>query len=218
MPEKETTSNCPLCMSAETHGFCRDRMRNYLHCLQCDFVFVPKNYHLSQKEEKARYDLHQNDPDDSGYRNFLSRLFRPLKKKIAPGTHGLDFGCGPGPTLSVMFEEADYECAIYDLYYAPDQSVFRKQYDFLTCSETMEHLDRPHEEFERFLQLVRPGGWIGIMTQLRDNRRPFAHWHYKDDDTHVGFYSRATFEFLADAYHLGLEFHPGSVMLLQTRG
>lgn len=215
MSEEKTASACPLCLCGETLPFWRDRTRAYLHCPRCDLVFVPESYHLPSEEEKARYDLHQNDPDQAGYRRFLSRLYRPMKTKIAPGAQGLDFGCGPGPTLSVMFEEADYACSVYDLYYAPDQRVFETQYDFLTCSETMEHFSRPHDEFEQFLRLVRPGGWIGIMTQLRDAAPSFAHWHYKDDDTHVGFYSRATFEFLAGMYGLGLEFHPDSVILMQ---
>jgi SAM-dependent methyltransferase len=216
MTKQESIINCPLC-AHDGETFHRDRVRNYLRCPRCDLVFVPGKYHLPPEKEKARYDFHQNDPDDKNYRAFLARLAEPVKTKLAPGARGLDFGCGPAPTLSVMFEEADYTCAVYDLYYAPDQSVFETQYDFLTCSETMEHLGRPHEEFERFLQLVKPGGWIGIMTQLYDKAPvPFKGWHYKDDDTHVGFYSRMTFEFLADTYSLRLEFHPDSVILLQT--
>jgi len=47
----------------------------------------------------------KNSPDDPRYRAFLSRLFIPLNERIAPESCGLDFGSGPGPTLSVMFEE-----------------------------------------------------------------------------------------------------------------
>ena len=68
-------------------------------------MFVPRSYHLSAADEKAQYDLHENDPNDPGYRAFLDRLAGPLDKRLAPHSHGLDFGCGPGPTLSVMLEE-----------------------------------------------------------------------------------------------------------------
>jgi len=209
--------NCPLCTHV-TEAFHRDRARKYFRCPQCDLVFVPKCYHLSPEEEKARYDFHQNDPGDEKYRAFLARLAEPVKAELAPGAHGLDYGCGPGPTLSVMFEEDGHPCAVYDLHYADHPEVLEKKYDFLTCSETMEHFYRPREEFELFLQVVRPGGWIGIMTQLREAARPFDQWHYKDDDTHVAFYSCTTFEFLADTYNLRLEFHSDSVILLQTKG
>ncbi|QHI68832.1 class I SAM-dependent methyltransferase [Tichowtungia aerotolerans] len=214
MTKQENTSNCPLC-NALSDPFCADRTREYLRCPCCDLIFVPPKLRLSMEAEKARYDLHQNDSADSGYRKFMNRLFQPLEKKLSPGAGGLDFGCGPGPTLSLMFEEAGYPCAIYDLHYANDPSVFERQYDFLTCSETMEHMYRPREEFKRFLTLVKPGGWIGIMTQLHDHAPvPFERWHYKNDDTHVCFFSTQTFQWLEKTYSLHLEFHSDNVILI----
>jgi len=215
MMKQETTTNCPLCTHNAT-PFLPDRMREYMRCPNCDLIFVPKAHHLPPSEEKSRYDFHQNDPSDPRYRHFLGRLFQPLEKKLPDGARGLDFGCGPGPTLSVMFEEAGYECAVYDLHYANDPSVFEERYDFLTCSETMEHLYRPREEFERFLTLVKPGGWIGIMTQLHDEAPvPFERWHYKDDDTHVCFFSKKSFQTLEKTYGLRIEFQSDSVILFQ---
>lgn len=216
--EKQVSSLiCPLCGSTAP-AFCKDRTRDYFRCSNCDLIFVPAELHLSPEDEKARYDFHQNDPADANYRKFLSRLFNPLEKKLSPGAVGLDFGCGPGPTLSLMLEEAGYKCAIYDLHYANDPSVFEAQYDFLTCSETMEHMYRPREEFERFLMLVKSGGWIGIMTQLHDAAPvPFERWHYKDDDTHVCFFSTQSFQWLEKTYGLHLEFHSDSVILFKKQ-
>ena len=215
MTKQENTTHCPLCAHA-ADAFLRNRAREYFHCPQCDLIFVPPEFHLAPETEKLRYDHHQNNPADSRYRKFLSRLFQPLGKKLTPGARGLDFGCGPGPTLSVMLEEAGYECAIYDLHYANDSAVLEKQYDFVACSETMEHLYHPREEFERFLKLVKPGGWIGIMTQLHDEAPvPFETWFYKDDDTHVCFYSKKTFQWLEKTYALHSEFYSGGVVLFQ---
>jgi len=42
---------CPLCNSNLTEGFQRDSYREYLKCSNCDFVFVSKIYHLSEKDE-----------------------------------------------------------------------------------------------------------------------------------------------------------------------
>ena len=216
MTKQENQSICPLCDHLAEH-FCKGRTREYLRCPNCDLVFVPQKDLLSPAAEKARYDLHQNDPNDSRYRNFLNRLFQPLEKKLAPGARGLDFGCGPGPVLSLMFEEAGYTCDVYDPYYANDPTVFDRQYDFLACSETMEHMFRPGEEFERFVSLVKPGGWIGIMTQLHDEAPvPFDRWHYKDDDTHVCFFSKKSFQTLEKTYGLRVEFHSNSVILFQA--
>ena len=47
---------CPLCNSNLTESFHKDSYREYLKCSNCDFVFVPKIYHLSEKDERARYD------------------------------------------------------------------------------------------------------------------------------------------------------------------
>ena len=216
MNKQQNTANCPLC-TTRSAPFCTDRKRDYLLCPACELIFVSGKDLLPPDKEKSRYDCHQNDSADSNYRNFLTRIFKPLENKLHPGARGLDFGCGPGPTLSLMFEEAGYDCAIYDPYYANNPSVFNETYDFITCSETMEHMYRPNEEFARFIELIKPGGWIAIMTQLHDEASvPFDQWHYKDDDTHVCFFSKKTFKTLAKTYGLHLEFHSDSVILFQA--
>ncbi|MBM4152858.1 MAG: class I SAM-dependent methyltransferase [Kiritimatiellaceae bacterium] len=206
---------CPLCSNPATEPFFTHRKRDFLFCPVCDFVFVPPAFHESPEQEKLRYTFHQHSLNDPGYRSFLERLFQPLKSRLAPNAHGLDFGCGQFPTLSVLFEEAGLSCDNYDLYFAPNRAVFEKTYDVLTCSETIEHFARPREEFERFLQRVKPGGWIGIMTQLRDEAPSFENWFYKNDVTHVGFFSRATFHYLAQTYGLRLDLCEQGVILLQ---
>lgn len=215
MTKHESIPNCPLCAGGAAELFCRGKTREFFRCPQCDLVFVPPEFHLSPEEERARYEFHQQSLSDAGYRAFLNRLFEPLARKLSPGAHGLDFGCGREPTLSVLFEEAGFPCADYDLYFADDPSVLETQYDFLACSETIEHFRRPRDEFERLLRLVKPGGWIGIMTQLRDPVPEFDTWFYSRDPAHIGFYSRATFEFLAAAFGLKAEFHPGPAILLR---
>ena len=96
---------CPLCTANRVFPLYDDKWRDYFRCVACQLTFVPPAFHLSPSDEKAVYDLHQNSSADQGYRNFLSRIFEPVHARIAPGSHGLDFGSGPGPTLSVMFEE-----------------------------------------------------------------------------------------------------------------
>ncbi|MGB2360319.1 MAG: methyltransferase, partial [Porticoccaceae bacterium] len=64
---------------------------------------------MSSAAEKAIYDQHQNSPDDLQYRRFLSRLTEPLLERLGPCSRGLDFGCGPGPTLSVMMAEQGHD-------------------------------------------------------------------------------------------------------------
>lgn len=192
---------CPLCGAAETAFFYLDDRREYFRCHSCELVFVPASYFLSLPAERAHYDRHENDSGDPRYRKFLSRLVEPMLEYLRPGDCGLDFGSGPGPTLSVMFTEAGWAMDIYDPAYQPVETVWRKEYDFITASEVVEHLHQPLAEFQRLWLVLRPGGVLGVMTKRVQNLRAFENWHYKNDPTHVVFYSDATFHWLSD--HLG---------------
>jgi 2-polyprenyl-3-methyl-5-hydroxy-6-metoxy-1,4-benzoquinol methylase len=168
---------------------------------------------VSAAEEKAEYDLHRNDPSDPAYRRFLGRLFRPVQEVLQPESEGLDFGCGPGPTLSVMFEEQGHTMTVYDPFYADDPSALARSYDFITASEVVEHLHHPRDVLEDLWSRLRPGGTLGLMTQLVLTREAFASWRYINDKTHVCFFSRPTFEWLAAQWHTEVVFADRDVVL-----
>jgi hypothetical protein len=206
---------CPLCTSRQTLPYHRDVRRDYRQCQRCELVFVPPAQRLSREAEKAVYDRHDNAPGDVGYRRFLSRLFDPLHQRLAPGACGLDFGAGPGPTLSVMFEQAGHPMAIYDPFYAPAKLPLEHCYDFITASEVMEHLFEPGQELERLAGMLNPGGWLGLMTKRVTSKEAFARWHYVRDPTHVSFFSEATLVWLAQHLQLSLTLPANDVALLQ---
>lgn len=206
---------CPLCSENQTRFYFEDKHRCYFQCSRCELVFVSQDQRLDAVTEKAHYDHHENNPDDQGYRRFLSRLALPLIERLAAGSTGLDFGCGPGPALAHMLREAGHTVALYDIYYQPDASVLKKTYDFVTATEVIEHLYDPQEIWSKWLNLVKPGGWIGIMTKQVIDIEAFASWHYKYDPTHVIFFSRATFRYLAARDKLELEFIGNDVILLR---
>lgn len=195
---------CPLCRSAGGSLFHRDERRTYWRCADCLLVFVPPEFFLSAEEERAHYDWHENDPRDARYRAFLSRLFDPLVAQLNPGSIGLDFGSGPGPTLSVMLAEAGHQVALYDPFYAPDPGVFDRSYDFITASEVVEHLHQPQRELDRLWGCLKPGGTLGVMTKLVRDQAAFRSWHYIHDPTHVCFYSEPTLQWLADSWQAEL--------------
>ncbi|MDT4331843.1 class I SAM-dependent methyltransferase [Methylomonas sp. MED-D] len=206
---------CPLCGAASSVEFHRDRNRDYRRCGRCRLVYVPASQHLSQDAEKAIYDLHRNQTDDPGYRCFLSRLAAPLQERLAPGASGLDFGCGPGPALAAMLSEAGHAVKLYDPIYAAHPALLLRQYDFIVCTEVVEHFRRPAEEFERIFGMLRPGGYLGLMTKLVIDAAAFARWHYKNDLTHIGFYSRDTLTWLANRYGCGIEFVAADAIILR---
>ncbi len=210
-------SFCPLCLQAETVPFHHDERREYRSCQICRLVYVPERYFLPPEVERQQYDFHENDPSDANYRAFLSRLFDPLVEHVPRGASGLDFGSGPGPTLSVMLIESGRSAIVYDPFYAPDQSVWEKSYDFITATEVFEHLHRPAEELGRIWDHLRPGGWLGIMTKRLPDPGRFPTWHYKNDPTHVAFFADETFRFLANRWRADLQLVRNDVVLMRKQ-
>jgi hypothetical protein len=210
-------TTCPLCRSEDASEYCRDQRRRYLRCAVCRLVFVPSDQHLSPDDEKKRYDLHRNAPDDRGYTTFLRRMVDLLQRRLAPGNAGLDFGSGPEPLLATMFREAGHTMAIYDRFYEPVPAVLECQYDFITATEVVEHLHDPKTELDRLWSCLRPRGWLGIMTRPAAEQDAFPAWHYKNDLTHVCFYSPATFEWLARRWTADLESPENDIVLLRKR-
>lgn len=210
-------NQCILCLSQKVEDLCTADGYDYLHCSVCDLIFVKPGQRLDPGEEKSRYDLHENNPEDERYREFLSQLYRPLSKKLKENSFGLDFGSGPGPTLSVMLEEDGHKVNIFDPFYAPDRSVFNHQYDFITTTETAEHLFNPREELDLLWSCLKTGGYLGIMTKLVPSLEEFPNWHYRKDDTHVTFYSEQTFNWMANHYNAELEVLGERTAILKKR-
>ncbi len=208
---KET--HCPLCASRDATAYCEDARRPYLLCGCCALVFVPPSSYLDREAERAEYLQHQNDVRDAGYRRFLSRLAKPLAARLPEGALGLDFGCGPGPALAVMLREQGFDVRVYDSFFAPDVATLQAEYDFITATEVVEHLHQPGAELARMWRLLRPGGYLGLMTKLVTGPAAFATWHYKNDPTHVCFFSRGTFEWWGAGRGVAPEFVGADVIL-----
>lgn len=172
----------------------------YHHCTRCDLVYQSRGELPEPHAERMHYGLHENRVDDPAYRAFLAQLADPLIERLEPGDHGLDFGCGPGPALAAMLIEAGFPTAVYDPYFAPDVGVLAPAYDFVTATEVIEHLHRPVREFDMFGNLLKPGGWLGLMTEVRPPLDEFEGWWYHKDPTHVAFYSEATLDWIGERY------------------
>jgi len=206
--------SCCLCQSTDLSPYFSNKGGKYLKCNECDLVFVTNDYHLSIDQEKSRYDLHQNNPQDQNYRAFLSKLADPVLGYLKPNSNGLDFGCGPGPTLSLLFEEKEHQVTLFDKFYVNNPSVFNTQYDFITATEVVEHLENPGNELARLFSMLNKDGVLAVMTQLLHKDIDFSSWYYKDDPTHICFFSKKTFEYLAKKYQARLEVIGDNVVLL----
>ena len=192
---------CPLCTSPSTSllhkGGKASGFRDFLHCDTCDLVFVPRGLLLSPDQQRARYLEHNNDVQDPDYRKFLGRLYDQLRPHIEVGAKGLDYGCGTGPALVAMMREDGFEVEMYDVFFHSDEGVLDEAYDFITCTETVEHFSDPAGEFRRLASLLRIPGWLGVMTGILTDWSQFPGWYYHHDPTHVNFFSRRTMDWIA---------------------
>ncbi|QSH41344.1 class I SAM-dependent methyltransferase [Lentisphaerota bacterium ZTH] len=206
---------CPLCNNFDIEFFHCDKNREYLQCRRCKLVFVPDRYRLSAQDEKTEYDRHCNSVTDPGYRKFLSRLFIPVCERLLEGSSGLEFGCGPGPALAAMFQEAGFTIALFDKYYHNHPEVLKHNYDFITATEVFEHLQHPGTEIQKLWKLLKPGGILGIMTKMTKDKPSFANWHYIRDLTHICFFSQTTFRWLGARLGAEPEFSGSDVIIFQ---
>ncbi len=206
---------CPLCGGVNNSLFSSDKRRDYYRCVDCALVFVPESQRLSSEDEKKEYDKHENDPSDIGYRKFLGRLFNPLCEKLDSNSFGLDFGSGPGPTLSVMLQEVGHIMNVFDIFYANKPEVLNKTYNFITCTEVIEHLHQPDEILNSLVKILDVEGLLCFMTKMVIDQQSFAKWHYKNDMTHVCFYSKETFQWIAERYNCSVEFIDKDVIFLK---
>ena len=217
---------CPLCFSRQVrkwHTETRKPLagREFWQCDSCNLVYVPRVFHLSAEQERSIYQQHDNRPDDPGYRHFLARVVEPMlpfldeiQKREGRIPEGLDFGCGPGPTLSLMLQEAGYKCLDYDPYFANHPELLQRQYDFLVSTEVFEHLAQPAQVMDQLVACLNPGGLLAIMTQRPRDLEAFIRWRYLLDPTHITFFSEACFDWLANHWKLQkLHIGPATILL-----
>ncbi|WP_198263403.1 class I SAM-dependent methyltransferase [sulfur-oxidizing endosymbiont of Gigantopelta aegis] len=204
---------CPLCQLKTGQPYFEDH-RQYFYCPECALVFVPPTQFISAEEEKVIYELHENSAEDTGYRHFLMRMARPLLERLKPASQGLDFGSGPGPVLATLFNEAGHSVENYDLFFAHKPQLLAQQYDFITATEVVEHLHHPRQTLERLWTCLKPQGILGIMTKRVIDQDAFSRWHYKNDITHVCFFSEDSFQWLAQHWQATLVIPEKDVVLL----
>ena len=135
--------------------------------------------------------------DNTYYHKFLSKLSIPLKRILSTHKIGLDYGCGPGPALCAMLEEDGYVMHKFDPFFYPNKTLFSQRFDFITCSETVEHFYYPFTEFKLLYKMLNPSSILGVMTNFLSDDSLFENWYYRRDPTHVVFYAKITFQIIA---------------------
>ncbi len=214
---------CPLCCSDNIFKYFENQEKNshlkiYFQCKKCELVFLDPGSHLSPEDEKSIYDFHQNGPENEGYVLFLKRLADPLSIKLKSGATGLDFGCGPGPTLSGILFSQGFDVSDYDPYFFPDKALIERKYDFIACTETVEHFYNPRKEFLLIESLLKEKrSFFGLMTQMLPDGTDFKNWWYHRDPTHVSIYNENTFLWISEWMGWNMEIPENGVVIYSKK-
>ena len=70
--------------------------------------------------------------------------------------------------------------------------------------EAVAAADRHARDFTRMDDFLKPGGWLGIMTEMVTPDNDFKSWWYHRDPTHVCFYRQETMAWMAGKFSWAL--------------
>ena len=193
---KSEKARCPICNTRLFQFEVKEKKRSipYKLCSACGFVCLSKTCHLSAEAKKARYLLHHNDDETSGYHQYLESFIEKAILPFAdPSYPVLDFGSGPSkfPTLPRMLRSKGFCCDLYDPVFARTRRWRTKKYGLIILHEVVEHIENPRRTLAMLYERLAPNGLLAIRTRfLPDDLKKFVDWWYRMDPTHISFFQR----------------------------
>lgn len=193
---------CTLCEGPALFWYEAPDRKKYFRCGNCSLVFLEPGSHPDAERELARYREHNNLLNSPSYLSYLDRLAAPVTAALAPGKkRGFDYGCGPVEGMRHLLEPRGFSISSYDPYFFSREELLKFSYDFVLCSEVVEHFFRPCQDFLRLQSCLGSGSILGISSRLYpESSEEFAHWGYRRDPTHVSFFSAETVHWLAQKF------------------
>lgn len=194
---EHTPMNCILCHSILEKPFHIEKQHRFFDCAQCGSIVRGIESFPDKNAEKERYEIHINDVNDPRYQSFVSPITQAVQKDFLPqDSIGLDFGAGTGPVITKVLRDNGYMVNMYDPFFHPDTAVLNQTYDFIACCEVIEHFHKPDKEFQLLKSLLKPGGKLYCMTDIFRKPNEFGKWYYKNDPTHVIFYTEKSLHWI----------------------
>lgn len=206
--------NCTLCGSV----LINKKDDYYYDCHLCKAIVKDKKYYLSADKEKARYETHNNDVNDSGYQNFVLPITNYVIEKYLPEHQGLDFGSGTGPVISSILMKKGFDIVQYDPFFNPKLNFLNNMYDYIIGCEVFEHFYNPKTEIDRLTSLLKVNGRMLIMTMLYNDQINFNTWNYRNDSTHVFIYREETVKYIASIKKLEIDILTDRFIVLRKPG
>jgi hypothetical protein len=127
---------------------------------------------------------------------FIDKALAPFVQPPAPV---LDYGSGPRPALTEILNRCGYRAMAWDPFFAPGAERRSWPFDAVLMHEVLEHCFDPAAALMDAASILRPGGVLALSTLFRPgNPGTFMGWWYREDATHVSFFSREGLRCLAE--------------------
>ena len=208
---------CTVCKNNKIEFFLKIKNLDYWQCKLCKATILDPVHYISSNKEKKHYLKHNNEIDDTHYRNFLSNLIEPLKDKISFNDIGLDYGCGYAPALADILKKKGFKVELYDPFFFKNENISLRKFNFITCSEVVEHFFKPYEEFNKIDKLLTRNSWFAVMTSFMTEDYLFKKWYYRRDPTHVVFYKKITFKVIANQRNWKITFPAKNIVFFHKK-
>jgi pseudouridine kinase len=184
--------------------------RVYLQCADCGGIFLARDFLPAANDERKRYEQHRNSTDDQGFRAYLERFIDPVLATVVrvsgdePVRTVFDYGSGPEPVLVSMLRERGFDVRGWDPFFAPETLPFEGGADLVVCHEVAEHFFEPRRDFALMAATVKPGGHLAVGTMTvpsagMEARKFFTAWWYRQDSTHVSFFTESALKTVGES-------------------
>ncbi|MCF6334386.1 MAG: class I SAM-dependent methyltransferase [Spirochaetales bacterium] len=197
---------CSLCNSDIKDRKSDNKGKIYHICHNCKLIQLDREFYLSREEEKQRYRLHENSAENKGYLKYLNSIItNSISPFLKPENRLFDFGCGPEKTWAGLLKGKGYNVSSYDPFFDNNSEWINKIFDAITAIEVFEHLLSPAAELEILSLCLKRGSFLIIRTMLHNNNwESFLKWWYREDPTHVSFYSETAIMYICRRWNYEL--------------
>jgi 2-polyprenyl-3-methyl-5-hydroxy-6-metoxy-1,4-benzoquinol methylase len=186
--------DCPWCLQDSTQFLLHADSRDYLKCLNCDLIFVPRTQLVTEADEFNRYQKHDNELTNLNYLNYFEKIIKSTDVLLSTPKSILDYGCGKSRVIEFLLKDKKHKVFSYDKYFYPDQSIYQNKYDIIYLIEVIEHLREPRRDIDSLRLLLNPNGKIVVKTKIYPDLAKFKNWYYKTDVTHIQFFAQKSLE------------------------
>ncbi len=188
---------CRLC-GTKADLFYQEKQK-YFRCPKCDAIFTDFQELPTDFDEKARYEMHTTEINE-GYRKFVNPMIIAVSQDFSEENSGLDFGAGRSKIITKLLQENGFKIVSFDPFFENKPELLDEKYDYITSCEVVEHFYKPEKEFSQFKSMLNEKGKLYLMTSLYEDSIDFSKWYYKNDSTHVFFYTMKTLEWIKENY------------------